>query len=88
MGETFGQQSRLAGVPLARAARPSRRLVMSPKLARPIGQPIAGCVALTAPALVWRLTGAHPPAALSLVAFGAAVVAACCTPWERTLICC
>src|SRR5690349_12937943 len=49
---------------------------MSPKLARPIGQPIAGCVALTAPALVLRLTGVHPPAALSLVAFGAAVVAA------------
>jgi cation:H+ antiporter len=49
---------------------------MSPKLARPIGQPIAGCVALTAPALVLRLAGVHPPAGLGLLAFGAAVVAA------------
>jgi cation:H+ antiporter len=45
---------------------------MSPKLARPIGL----CVALTAPALVLRLTGVHLPAALGLLAFGAAVVAA------------
>ena len=72
MGETFGQQSRLAGVPLVRAARPPRRLVMSPQLARPIGL----CVALTVPALVLRLGGAHPPAALGLAAFGTAVVAA------------
>ena len=49
---------------------------MSPKLARPIGQPIAACVALTAPALVLRLGGVHPPAAFGLLAFGAAVVAA------------
>ena len=49
---------------------------MSPKLARPIGQRIAACVALTAPALVLRLAGVHPPAALSLMAFGTAVVAA------------
>jgi cation:H+ antiporter len=49
---------------------------MSPKLARPIGQPIAGCVGLTAPALALRLAGVHPPAALGLLAFGAAVVAA------------
>src|SRR5881392_2587616 len=49
---------------------------MSPKLARPIGQPIAACIALTAPALVLRLAGVHPPAALSLMAFGTAVVAA------------
>ena len=45
---------------------------MSPKLARPIGL----CVAITAPALVLRLTGVHLPAALGLLAFGAAVVAA------------
>src|SRR6266581_2918631 len=49
---------------------------MSPKLARPIGQPIAACVALTLPALVLRLAGVHPPACLGLLAFGAAVVAA------------
>lgn len=49
---------------------------MSRKLARPIGQPIAACVALTAPALVLRLAGVHPPAALGLLTFGAAVVAA------------
>ena len=49
---------------------------MSPKLARPIGQPIAACVALTVPALVLRLGGVHPPAALGLLAFGTAVVAA------------
>src|SRR5436190_19782422 len=49
---------------------------MSPKLARPIGQPIAACVALTAPALVLRLGGVHPPAAVGLLAFGTAVVAA------------
>jgi len=49
---------------------------MSPKLARPIGQPIAACVALTVPALVLRLGGVHPPAAFGLLAFGAAVVAA------------
>ena len=45
---------------------------MSPKLARPVGL----CVALTAPALFLRLTGVHTPAALGLLAFGAAVVAA------------
>ena len=45
---------------------------MSPKLARPIGL----CIAITAPALVLRLTGVHLPAALGLLAFGAAVVAA------------
>jgi cation:H+ antiporter len=45
---------------------------MSPKLARPIGL----CVALTLPALVLRLGGVHPPAALGLAAFGTAVVAA------------
>jgi cation:H+ antiporter len=45
---------------------------MSPKLARPIGL----CVAIAAPALVLRLTGVHLPAALGLLAFGAAVVAA------------
>jgi cation:H+ antiporter len=49
---------------------------MSPKLARPVGQPIAVCVALTVPALVLRLGGVHPAAALSLAAFGTAVVAA------------
>jgi cation:H+ antiporter len=49
---------------------------MSPKLARPIGQPIAACVALTVPALVLRLGGVHPPAAFGLLAFGTAVVAA------------
>ena len=45
---------------------------MSPKLARPIGL----CVALTAPALILRLSGVHPAAALGLAAFGTAVVAA------------
>src|SRR5689334_24405719 len=45
---------------------------MSPKLARPI----ALCVALTIPALFLRLSGVHTAAALSLAAFGAAVVAA------------
>ena len=49
---------------------------MSPKLARPIGRPIGLCVALTAPALILRLAGVHPAAALSLAAFGTAVVAA------------
>jgi cation:H+ antiporter len=49
---------------------------MSPKLARPIAQPIAACVALTVPALVLRLGGVHPPAAFGLLAFGTAVVAA------------
>jgi cation:H+ antiporter len=45
---------------------------MSPKLARPV----APCVALTVPAVFLRLSGAHPAAALSLAAFGTAVVAA------------
>ena len=49
---------------------------MSPKLARPLGRPIGLCVALTVPALVLRLGGVHPAAALSLAAFGTAVVAA------------
>ena len=49
---------------------------MSPKLARPIARPIGLCVALTAPALILRLAGVHPAAALSLAAFGTAVVAA------------
>jgi cation:H+ antiporter len=49
---------------------------MSPKLARPLGRPIGLCVALTVPALVLRLAGVHPAAALSLAAFGTAVVAA------------
>ena len=49
---------------------------MSPKLARPIARPIGLCVALTAPALILRLSGVHPAAALSLAAFGTAVVAA------------
>jgi len=49
---------------------------MSPKLARPIGRPIGLCVALTAPALIVRLSGLHPAAALSLATFGTAVVAA------------
>jgi len=49
-----------------------RRVVMSPKLARPVGL----CVALTVPALFLRLGGVHPAAAVSLAAFGAAVVAA------------
>ena len=44
---------------------------MSPTLARPI----ALCAVLTAPALFLRLSGAHPAAGLSLLAFGAAVVA-------------
>src|SRR6185437_8223383 len=52
-----------------------RRIVMSPKLARPLGRPIGLCVALTVPALVLRLAGVHPAAALSLAAFGTAVVA-------------
>jgi cation:H+ antiporter len=45
---------------------------VSSKLARPIGL----CAALTVPALFLRLSGAHPAAPLSLLAFGAAVVAA------------
>jgi len=49
---------------------------MSPKLARPIARPIGLCAALTAPALIVRLSGVHPAAALSLAAFGTAVVAA------------
>ena len=49
---------------------------MSPKLARPIARPIGLCVALTVPALIMRLAGVHPAAALSLAAFGTAVVAA------------
>src|SRR5690349_22761824 len=48
---------------------------MSPKLARPLGRPIGLCVALAVPALVLRLAGVHPAAALSLAAFGTAVVA-------------
>jgi cation:H+ antiporter len=44
---------------------------MSPTLARPI----ALCAMLTAPALFLRLSGTHPAAALSLLVFGAAVVA-------------
>src|SRR5689334_23703736 len=48
---------------------------MSPKLARPLGRPIGLCVALTVPALVLCLAGLHPAAALSLAAFGTAVVA-------------
>ena len=39
-------------------------------------RPLALCVALTLPALVLRATGTHPAAVLSLVLFGAAVVAA------------
>ncbi len=45
---------------------------MSPKLARPI----ALCAALTIPALFMRLSGVHPAAALGLLVFGTAVVAA------------
>jgi len=45
---------------------------MSSKLARPL----ALCVVLTMPALFLRLSGAHLAASLSLVTFGAAVVAA------------
>jgi cation:H+ antiporter len=45
---------------------------MSSKLARPV----ALCAALTIPALYLRLSGAHPAAALGLLVFGAAVVAA------------
>lgn len=45
---------------------------MSPKLARPV----ALCAALTIPAWFLRLSGVHPAAALGLLAFGAAVVAA------------
>jgi len=74
-GETFGQFSRLAaGGPwsFGPAARPPRRAVMSPKLARPI----ALCAALTIPALFMRLSGVHPAAALGLLVFGTAVVAA------------
>jgi cation:H+ antiporter len=39
-------------------------------------RPLAGCLALTLPALVLRATGIRPAAVLSLVLFGAAVVAA------------
>ena len=49
---------------------------MSPKLARSIAQPVALCVTLTVPAVFLRLSGVHPAAALSLAAFGTAVVAA------------
>ena len=49
---------------------------MSPKLAWPVARPVALCAALTVPALILRLSGGHPAAALSLAAFGAAVVAA------------
>src|SRR5690348_3401799 len=59
------------GLPV-RAARPFRRVVMSAKLARPL----ALCLVLTIPALFLRLSGAHVAAPLSLVTFGAAVVAA------------
>lgn len=45
---------------------------MSAKLARPL----ALCAVLTIPALFLRLSGVHPAAPLSLVTFGAAVVAA------------
>ncbi len=45
---------------------------MSAKLARPL----ALCAVLTTPALFLRLSGVHPAAPLSLVTFGAAVVAA------------
>lgn len=45
---------------------------MSAKLARPL----ALCAVLTIPALFLRLNGVHPAAPLSLVTFGAAVVAA------------
>jgi cation:H+ antiporter len=38
-------------------------------------RPIALCVLLTLPALVFRLGGVHPPSALGLFLFGAAVVA-------------
>jgi cation:H+ antiporter len=75
VGETFGQLSCLAGCPLVSpvpAARPFRRIVVSSKLARPIGL----CVALTVPALSLRLSGVHPVAPLGLLAFGAAIVAA------------
>jgi cation:H+ antiporter len=41
-----------------------------------LARPLALCVVLTLPALVLRATGAHPSAVLSLVLFGAAVVAA------------
>jgi len=49
---------------------------MSLKLARPAGRPIVLCAALTIPALFLRLSGVHPAAAVSLAAFGTAVVAA------------
>ena len=49
---------------------------MSPKLAWPVARPVALCAAFTVPALILRLGGAHPAAALSLAAFGTAVVAA------------
>ena len=49
---------------------------MSPKSAWPVARPVALCAALTVPALILRLSGVHPAAALSLAAFGAAVVAA------------
>ena len=39
-------------------------------------RPLAVCLALTLPALTLRATGTHPAAVLSLVLFGAAVVAA------------
>ena len=45
---------------------------MSAKLARPL----ALCLVLTIPALFLRLSGVHVAAPLSLVTFGAAVVAA------------
>ena len=79
MGETFGQLSCLAGCPLVfpvQAARPFRRIVVSSKLAGPIGRKIGLCVALTVPALSLRLSGVHPVAPLGLLAFGAAIVAA------------
>ncbi|HEY0449937.1 MAG TPA: sodium:proton exchanger, partial [Actinophytocola sp.] len=39
-------------------------------------RPLAGCVALTLPALVTRFAGLHPPPLVALLLFGAAVVAA------------
>ena len=49
---------------------------MSSELARPIARPIVLCAALTIPAWFLRLSGVHPAAALALLMFGAAVVAA------------
>jgi cation:H+ antiporter len=75
VGETFGQLSCLAGCPLVSPDPGSASVpedLVSSKLARPIGL----CAALTVPALFLRLSGAHPAAPLSLLAYGAAVVAA------------